>query len=198
MQDAPRISAHICDACREHFEQVKTNLVQLEVPFELDDRLVRGLDYYTRTAFEFVSGDLGSQNAVGGGGRYDGLSEALGGPHLPSIGFALGIDRIALARNATESHDPTPQAYIAYDAGASASGALILATRLRRAGIATELDHGGRSLKGQLKDAARIGARWVATLGDPSLPEGTLMVKDGDTGERTQCSPDEFEGMMHG
>ena len=198
MQNAPRISAHICAACKDHFEQVTTMLAGLGVDFELDDSLVRGLDYYTRTAFEFVSGDLGSQNAVGGGGRYDGLSEALGGPRLPAIGFALGIDRIALARDATDEHEPAPVAYVAYDEGASGSEALKLSTELRRAGISTELDHGGRSVKGQLKDAARTGARWVVTVGDPSLPEGVLAVKNGVTGERTTCRADELEGIMHG
>ena len=98
LKDAPLITEHLCDACRKHFDSVRELLDSVDVTYELEPRLVRGLDYYTRTAFEFVAGDLGAQNAVGGGGRYDGLSESLGGPQLPGIGFALGLDRIVIAR----------------------------------------------------------------------------------------------------
>ena len=108
MKDAPLITDHLCDACRKHFDDVKVLLDDVGVPYEVQPRLVRGLDYYTRTAFEFTAGGLGSQNAVGGGGRYDGLSEVLGGPQLPGIGFALGVDRIVLASDPEQWREVEP------------------------------------------------------------------------------------------
>jgi histidyl-tRNA synthetase len=161
MKDAPPISQHLCDDCREHFDTVTSILDEIGVAFELDTSLVRGLDYYTRTAFEYLSEGLGAQNAVGGGGRYDGLAEALGGPPLPGVGFALGIDRILLAQ-VGESPTPHPDAYVVGNAPAT----LRIATRLREAGITSELDLADRSTTGQLKQAERLGARWVVFVAD--------------------------------
>lgn len=185
LRAAPRINDHLCDACRKHFETVCGLLDDLDVPYTLDPTLVRGLDYYTRTALEYVAGNLGSQNAVGGGGRYDGLSEALGGPPLPGIGIAPGIDRIMLARDGGDgARTGSVQVYVVAVGERAASEALSVATRLRRAGIGADLDLMGRSMKGQMKDAARSGARWAVILGDEELATRTATVKDLSTQEQ--------------
>jgi histidyl-tRNA synthetase len=186
MTRAPLISEFICDACRSHFEAVKHSLSVLDVAFTIDPRLVRGLDYYTRTAFEFVSEGLGSQNAVGGGGRYDGLSEQLGGPPLPAIGFSLGVDRILLARGESAEKFAVPgvSVYVVALGVTARSRALSLATELRRAGIGADLDLAGRGMKGQMKDAARSGARWAAIVGEKELAAGEVTLRDLESGEQ--------------
>ena len=186
LSDAPVITDHLCDACRKHFQTVRDLLEALEVDYELEPRLVRGLDYYTRTAFEFVAGELGAQNAVGGGGRYDGLAEALGGKPLPGIGFALGLDRIVLARASEEpGNAPGPiDVYVVAQEDAARVPALELATRLRSAGIGADLDLGGRSMKGQMRDADRSGARWAVILGTEGLAGKTVALKDLRSGEQ--------------
>jgi histidyl-tRNA synthetase len=185
--DAPLITDHLCDACGEHFEEVKALLDVVGVTYELDPRLVRGLDYYTRTAFEFVAGELGAQNAVGGGGRYDGLAEALGGKPLPGIGFALGLDRIVLARRDDEGAEVASpiEVYIVSLGDDARRAALGLATRLRVAGIGTDLDLAGRGMKGQMKDADRSGARWCVILGDEELAQQSATLKDLRSGEQS-------------
>jgi histidyl-tRNA synthetase len=189
MKDAPLISGHICDACRKHFESVQHLLVELGVGFSLEPRLVRGLDYYTRTAFEFVAGGLGSQNAVGGGGRYDGLSETLGGGPLPAIGFALGIDRILIAQPAEEIPSGITAYFVAISEEA-ARVALRLVSELRAAGIGADLDLAGRSMKGQMKDAARSGARWAVIIGEEELTSGEATVRDMTSGEQERVALD--------
>lgn len=186
MTRAPLISEFICDACRSHFEAFKHSLSVLDVAFTIDPRLVRGLDYYTRTAFEFVSEGLGSQNAVGGGGRYDGLSEQLGGPPLPAIGFSLGVDRILLARGESAEKFAVPgvSVYVVALGATARSRALSLATELRRAGIGADLDLAGRGMKGQMKDAARSGARWAAIVGEKELAAGEVTLRDLESGEQ--------------
>lgn len=193
MRDAPLISDHLCDACHKHFEEVTGLLDDLDVAYTLEPRLVRGLDYYTRTAFEFVAGNLGSQNAVGGGGRYDGLSEALGGPPLPGIGIAPGIDRILLARAVEEAADRRVAAYVVAVGERGAEQALRLATRLRRGGVGADLDLMGRSMKGQMKDAVRSGARWAVIVGDEEIAAGEATVKDLSTEEQQRVP---FEDLI--
>jgi histidyl-tRNA synthetase len=183
MEDAPVITRHLCDACSEHYREVKGLLNALDVDFEEEPRLVRGLDYYTRTAFEFVAGGLGSQDAVGGGGRYDGLSETLGGPPLPGIGFALGVDRIMLAAE-DQAATGSVQVYVVALGQGSATEALKLATALRASGIGADLDLAGRSMKGQMKDAARSGARYAVILGDDEIAAGEATIKDLTTSEQ--------------
>lgn len=197
MASAPVITDHLCDPCRKHFDEVRSLLDDLGIPYELDPRLVRGLDYYTRTAFEYVAPGLGAQNAVGGGGRYDGLAEALGsGRPLPGIGFALGIDRIVLARQRLEAA-PSPVAVYVVSLGQEAGrAALRLATRLRAAGIGADLDLQGRGMKGQMKDAARSGARWAVILGEEELASGTATLKDLSTGEQESVAIDDVEGRV--
>ena len=185
LEDAPLVAEHLCGDCREHFEQVQGHLDDLGVAFRLEPRLVRGLDYYTRTAFEYVAGGLGSQDAVGGGGRYDGLSEALDGPPLPGIGFALGIDRILLAaveRGSIAGRGARIDVYVVSLGAEAARLALRLSTALRARGIGAELDLAGRGMKGQMKDAARSGARWAVIVGEAELVSDSATVKDLGTG----------------
>ena len=195
MEAAPVITDHLCADCKTHFEEVQRLLKDLGVEFQLDHTLVRGLDYYTRTAFEFIGGSLGSQNAVGGGGRYDGLSELLGGPPLPGIGFALGLDRIMIARN-DSSTTPGVVAYVVVLGDEAREAALPLATRLRRAGIATDLDLAGRGMKAQMKEASRSGARYAVIIGDDELAAGEATVRDLDTREQERCALDDLPGRL--
>jgi histidyl-tRNA synthetase len=179
MAAAPLISDHLCTDCRAHFAAVQSLLTDLSVDYTLEPRLVRGLDYYTRTAFEWFAAGLGAQNAVGGGGRYDGLSEALGGPYLPGIGFALGLDRIILARDEPSEDSSRPVTVYLVALGDDARReALMLATALRASGVGADLDFAARSMKGQMKDAARSGARWAVILGSDELDAREATVKD--------------------
>jgi histidyl-tRNA synthetase len=192
MEGAPLISKHLCPECREHFESVQALLGDLAVGFEVDPRLVRGLDYYTRTAFEYVAPSLGSQDAVGGGGRYDGLAESLGGPHLAAVGFALGLDRI-LAATTTREAAPTVDAYVVAIGERAARRALSVVTSLRRRGIGADLDLAGRGLKGQMKDADRSGAATAVIVGEAELAAGRATVKDLATGEQESISFDALQ-----
>ncbi|MFN2388737.1 MAG: histidine--tRNA ligase [Actinomycetota bacterium] len=197
MAGAPSIADHLCPACRDHFDEVQGLLSDLDVAFTLEPRLVRGLDYYTRTTFEWVAGGLGSQNAVGGGGRYDGLSETLGGPRLPGIGIAPGIDRILLALEQGKPYEPpTIRAYVVALGDGAGRPALRLATDLRRAGVATDLDLAGRSMKGQMKDAARSGARFAIILGDQEVARGEATVKDLESGAQRTVAAAEVEALV--
>ena len=195
LADAPVITEHLCDPCREHFESVRGFLEDLGIGFDLQPRLVRGLDYYTRTAFEFVTTELGAQNAVGGGGRYDGLSQALGGPPLPGIGFALGLDRIVMARSDNGDSEPVGSidVYIVSLGEEAQREALKLTTRLRAAGIGADLDLAGRAMKGQMKDADRSGARWALILGAEELAGDTVTLKDLQSGEQRMIPVDSIE-----
>ncbi|MEU0988657.1 histidine--tRNA ligase [Streptomyces sp. NPDC005953] len=188
LTDAPRLADYLCDACRAYHGQVRELLTEEGVAFEDDEKLVRGLDYYTRTTFEFVHDGLGSQSAVGGGGRYDGLSEMLGGPELPSVGWALGVDRTVLALEAEgiELAIPSATSVFAVPLGEEARKALFaVVTQLRRAGVAADFAYGGRALKGAMKVANRSGARYTLVAGERDLAEGHVQLKDMETGEQT-------------
>ncbi|MFE3020372.1 histidine--tRNA ligase [Streptomyces sp. NPDC059256] len=188
LTDAPRLADYLCDACRAYHGQVRELLTEEGVAFKDDEKLVRGLDYYTRTTFEFVHDGLGSQSAVGGGGRYDGLSEMLGGPELPSVGWALGVDRTVLALEAEgiELAIPSATSVFAVPLGEEARKALFaVVTQLRRAGVAADFAYGGRGLKGAMKVANRSGARYTLVAGERDLAEGHVQLKDMETGEQT-------------
>ena len=173
MKQAPKITEHLCEDCERHFDVVRETLDALDIAYTIDPTLVRGLDYYTRTAFEFVSDDLGAQSTVLGGGRYDGLAESLGGGHLPGIGFALGrrppTARLAHAEGVAAAARRRLRRSLGERA---ASEALPLVTELRRAGIGADWDLMGRGMKGQMKGADRSGARWAVILGDDELDGG--------------------------
>ena len=185
---APLMVDFLSDDTAQHFAAVRAGLDQLDIGYELSPRLVRGLDYYTRTTFEFASNALvGAQNAVGGGGRYDGLVEDLGGPATPGTGFALGVDRILLACDA-EGVFPAPSSTVAVFVVDVTGGqqALALCTRLRAAGIAADRGYGGRSMKAQMKVADRSGASFAAIIGDDEVAAGEVTLRDlrGDGGQR--------------
>ncbi|WP_354381468.1 histidine--tRNA ligase [Streptomyces sp. PvR034] len=184
---APVLRDYLCDACKAYHEEVRALVTAAGVVFEDDEKLVRGLDYYTRTTFEFVHDGLGSQSAVGGGGRYDGLSEMIGGPALPSVGWALGVDRTVLALEAEgiELDIPASTSVFAVALGEEARRALFATvTELRRAGIAADFSFGGKGLKGAMKDANRSGARFTVVAGDRDLAEGVVQLKDMESGEQ--------------
>ncbi len=175
--DAPVILDYICQDCREHFARVQTYLQQEAVEFELNRRMVRGLDYYCRTSFEVLAQGLGSQNAVCGGGRYDGLVEQLGGPAVPGIGFAIGVERLAMVLQAQKPYvPPHPYLLIAPLGEQAEAMALSVAGRLRRSGCRVELESGKKGLKSQMRRADRLGVRYVLILGENELAavKGTL------------------------
>lgn len=184
---APVLRDFLCDACKAYHEEVRALLGAAGVAFEDDEKLVRGLDYYTRTTFEFVHDGLGSQSAVGGGGRYDGLSEMIGGPALPSVGWALGVDRTVLALEAEgiELQLPVTTSVFAVPLGEEARRVLFgVVTELRRAGVAADFAFGGRGLKGAMKSANRSGARFTVVAGERDLSEGNVQLKDMESGEQ--------------
>ena len=182
---APRITDRLCDPCREHFEAVQAHLTALGVPFRLEPGLVRGLDYYTRTALEFyVEGREGQQQALGGGGRYDGLVELLGGRPTPGIGFGLGLDRILLAlqeQGDTPMAEPTPVAVVVGADPAATADRLRVATILRGAGIASRAELGQRKLGKQLEAASRDHAHFAVIVGD-ELADGQVQLRDLEAG----------------
>jgi histidyl-tRNA synthetase len=185
MAHAPSIPDYLCPACSQHFETVKTALDAINVPFTLDKRLVRGLDYYTRTTFEIQTGSLGAQSAVAGGGRYDGLVKALGGPDTSATGFAVGFDRLAeitgLNRN---DFIKTPDIYLAALGEKSLSLAFEWKSALCLMGIKTEMDFGGKSLKSQMKRADRLGATHVLIVGDNEIKQGSVILRNMTTKEQ--------------
>jgi histidyl-tRNA synthetase len=186
IEKLPRISQFLDEGCREHFAAVQAILTKLGVPFTLNDRLVRGLDYYTRTAFEFTHGALGAQNAILGGGRYDGLSEALGGPPAPGIGFAIGEDRLVMSlqeKASDESVVRKPDAYIAPMAGMNAEAAR-LARELRRQDLIIELGDDGFRLKKSFEAASRAGATYILIVGENEIQADAFALKNLATGEQ--------------
>ncbi|MEU3554021.1 histidine--tRNA ligase [Streptomyces fragilis] len=185
---APLLEDHLCEACKAYHEEVRELITAAGVVFEDDPKLVRGLDYYTRTTFEFVHDGLGSQSAVGGGGRYDGLSEMIGGPALPSVGWALGVDRTVLALEAegVELDLPATTSVFAVPMGEEARRLLFAkVTELRKVGIAADFCYGGKGLKSAMKSAHRSGARFTVVAGERDLAEGVVQLKDMESGEQT-------------
>jgi histidyl-tRNA synthetase len=184
MDEAPTLLERLDEADAEHFDAVRQLLDRNGIEYHLDPTLVRGLDYYTRTVFEFESERLGAQSGIGGGGRYDGLIEQLGGPPTPATGWALGVERIALALGAEEGAGQTDVFVVAE--GDSRERALALVTEARRAGVAADLDLGGRAVKGQMKQADRAGARYALIL-----PEGSQQatLRDMASGAEREIDP---------
>ncbi len=184
--NAPSILEYLCSDCAEHFEELKAYLALAGIEYEIDSRIVRGLDYYTRTVFEFVSTSIGAQGTVCAGGRYDGLIEELGGNPTPAVGFAAGIERLLIVMEQTGVKIPepeTPTVYLAGMDGECRKKAFEVATALRKAGIRAEIDYMDRSVKAQFKYADKIGAKYVAVIGGNELQEGVMNVKNMATGE---------------
>ena len=191
MDGAPQLIDRIADDDREHFEQVKALLNAAGVPYEVDGTLVRGLDYYTRTVFEFTSDALGAQSGVGGGGRYDLLAEQLGGPHVPGVGWAAGVERILLAAGEQRPADEGVDVFIASEAGITAVEFKFVQD-LRASGKKALMEQAGRSLKGQLKQANRVGAAKVVIVSPDEI-----RVRDMDTGDtQVVSSLDEAASLL--
>lgn len=192
-EDAPLILDHICEDCKDHFEKVKGYLTAMDIPFEIDPRIVRGLDYYNRTVFEFVSSDLGAQSTVCGGGRYDGMTTQLGGDDYPGIGFAMGMERFLLmleSQGIELSEQQTPDLYIAPMGETAKVKAATLMSALVEQGASVTTDLMGKSLKAQMKYANRIGARNVVVLGEGELESGKVMLKNMNGGEPKEIALD--------
>ncbi|MFB7458716.1 histidine--tRNA ligase [Streptomyces sp. NPDC056188] len=191
----PLLRDYLCDACKAYHEEVRSLLEAQGVAFEDDAKLVRGLDYYTRTTFEFVHDGLGSQSAVGGGGRYDGLSEMIGGPALPSVGWALGVDRTVLALEAEgiELQLPATTSVFAVPLGEEARRVLFVkVSELRKVGIAADFTYGHKGLKAAMKAANRSGARFALVAGERDLADSVVQLKDMESGEQTAIAVNEI------
>ncbi len=194
-KDAPVVTDYLCDDCRAHFEQVQAALTAMEIPFTLNPTIVRGLDYYSRTVFEFVSTEIGAQGTVCGGGRYDGLVEELGGPHTPALGFGLGLERLMLLMEQQGVAFPpkeTCKIFIGAMGDAAKIRAASLVTALRREGLYAEQDLVGRSVKAQMKYANKIGAKYTMVLGDSELQAGKAQIKNMESGETQEIALDDF------
>jgi len=185
-KDSPSILDYLCSDCNSHFETVKKALADLSIPFVVDSRLVRGLDYYTRTVFEMKSGSLGAQDAVAGGGRYDVLVEMLGGPSQPATGFAIGLDRLVeLVSLEKEEYKRTPDIFVATLGERSRASAFSWSCELGREGIRVEMDLSGRSLKSLMKRANRLDATYVLIVGEKEIEEGSVILRNMKTKEQT-------------
>ncbi len=190
-KDAPVILDFLCDECSAHFEKLKASLTDMDIEFSIDPKIVRGLDYYTKTVFEFITKDIGAQGTVCGGGRYDGLIEQLGGDPLPALGFAMGLERIIMTmENAGSEFVPARKCdlYIASMGEAAQRRAAVLANKLRAEGYFVEFDTMGRGLKPQMKYANKIGATFTMVLGDNELDAGKAKLKNMESGEQTDIS----------
>ncbi len=188
--DAPAMVAHLCGECDQHFSQVRRYLDLLKVPYTVNERMVRGLDYYVRTTFELVTDQLGSQNAVAAGGRYDGLIESLGGPSLPGIGFAIGVERLVLMLDQNAAGTAAPELFIAALGDAAAEQAFILMSQLQIQGVRAEMDFQSKSLKAQMRRADKLGAVRTLIIGDDELRSGQAQLKKMADGTQTSVRLD--------
>ena len=196
-QGAPFVTEYLCSDCKEHFDQLISYLKLLHIPYALNPNLVRGLDYYTRTAFEVTSEHLGAQKAVAAGGRYDRLVEDFGGPPTPAIGFAIGMERIAaLLKETWTKHYPTPKVFIATIGKEAETEGFRIAEDIRSHGLWAETNYGGASLKSQLRKADRIGAELVFIIGENELRAGKIQWKNLKDGQQGEISIEEIISML--
>lgn len=197
LNDAPSIIDSLCPECSSDFIMVKKSLEKLKIPFEIDKRLVRGLDYYTRTTFEIQTGALGAQNAVAGGGRYDGLVKALGGPNQPATGFAIGFDRLAeIVGLEAKAYAKAPDVFLAALGEQSISKAFEWACSLGLEGIRVDMDFSGRSLKSQMKRADKLGAGYVLIVGEKELEEKKVLLRNMTTQEQVVVRMEDVPGQI--
>ena len=195
-KDAPKVTDFLCDDCKTHFASVQKYLKAMGIDFKVNPTIVRGLDYYSKTVFEFVSTDIGSQGTVCGGGRYDGLVEEVGGPKTAALGFGMGIERLMLLMENQGLAFPSPaqcELYIASMGENALEKAAAIAHALRKEGMHTEFDVVGRSVKAQMKYANKIGAKFTVVLGDSELESGIVKLKNMNSGEETELRLDTFE-----
>ncbi len=198
---APKVRDYLCDECSAHFEAVKERLDSLGVEYSFNPYIVRGLDYYTKTVFEFVSDEIGAQGTVCGGGRYDDLVETLGGAPTPAMGFAAGIERLILlmeTSGASFGEERGPDIYLAGADDKGRETAFRIAEELRQKGVCAEFDHLSRSVKAQLKYADKIGSRFVAVIGESETESGKVSVKDMETGKDEEINLSDIFGYIEG
>lgn len=200
LEEAPKITDAICPDCQAHLNAVKLRLDILKINYKMNPRLVRGLDYYTRTTFEIIYSSLGAQNAIAAGGRYDKLIHELGGDEVPGIGFAMGLERIVLALDSTGKKWPEKTNLEVYNISVGSNKAyeylFELTDKYRRSGISCELDHGQRSLKSQLKTADKLKAKRVIILGERELEKGIAILRSMNTGEQKEVKLDELLDLV--
>ncbi|MGO9138011.1 MAG: histidine--tRNA ligase [Syntrophales bacterium] len=197
MEHAPQILNFLCSGCMDHFTKVKEALGMFAIDFEVNPKMVRGLDYYAKTTFEVVTEHLGAQNAVAGGGRYDGLVKDLGGPDIPGIGFAVGMERlIAISSLQDENFSMSPQLFIAALGDRAQALAFSLCNRLRTMGIKTEMDYGGKSLKSQMKRADKLSSHYALILGDREILENKAEFRDMQRGTQETIGLDDLENTI--
>ena len=197
--DAPKITDCLCEECQEHFHKVQHFLTEAGVEFELDARLVRGLDYYTKTAFEIKYPPLGAQSAVAGGGRYDGLIEEIGGNPTPAVGFATGLERVLLAlekQNLLPEMDTQTDAFVVALGEEAQGAAFKLLTKLRQAGLKAGMDYAGRSMKAQMKQANKANARFALIIGEDEVKEACVQLKDMAKSEQEKVSFDNIVDVL--
>ena len=195
VKDAPVMLDYLCDDCRKSFEELKEMLTAMDISFVVDDKIVRGLDYYTKTAFEFVSTRIGAQGTVCGGGRYDHRIEEVGGPDMPGVGFGLGKERLLMLME-QNGHQfggtAAPELFIAYIGKEAKLFSMGLLSKLRTSGIRAVVDANDRNLKGQMKYANKIGAAYTVVIGDDEVSSGMLTLKDMETGEQTSVATEDL------
>ncbi len=185
IRDVPDIKEFLCNECLTHFNNLKNTLEELKIKFEIDRQLVRGLDYYTRTVFEFTSKSLGSQDAIGGGGRYDNLFKNMGGPDIPACGFAMGLERIIMLMKKNDE-DKGVEVYICSIGDDAERRGFLLLEELRKDGIKAEKDFLKRSLKSQMREAEKIKSRFVIILGEDEIKKGVVILKNMKTGSQEE------------
>ena len=193
-QGAPKITDYLCDECREHFASVQKYLDAAGVEYTVNPTIVRGLDYYTKTVFEFVTDFIGAQGTVCGGGRYDGLIEELGGKHLPSLGFAMGIERLLMLMDKQGIEIPKPSTcdlYVAVMGESASLKSFEIIKAVRSCGLIAETDIVGRGLRAQMKYADKIGAKFSMVLGDNEIEQGKAVIKNMSSGEQTEIVLDD-------
>lgn len=190
---APKVTDYLCDECRDHFDKTQKYLDAMNIDYEVNPSIVRGLDYYSKTVFEFVSTEIGAQGTVCGGGRYDGLVEEIGGPKTPALGFAIGIERLLLLMKAQGIAFPNEDKcdlYIASIGDSATLAAAKIATDIRNNGMHAQFDIVGRSVKAQMKFANKIGAAYTVVLGDSEVENGKAMLKNMSNGEESEIELD--------
>jgi histidyl-tRNA synthetase len=186
--DSPVMLDYLCGPCKDHFETVEAGLKKLDIPFEVNPRLVRGLDYYTRTTFELVMGHMGAQNTVAAGGRYDGLVQEIGGPATPGIGFALGVERAISLMDAEGIETPRPALFISALGAEAVAFVLPVIQRLRSEGVRVDTDYTGSSLKSQMKKADKSGAGHTLIIGDQEMKNGKAILRNMKTKEQSELA----------
>ena len=199
MKDAPKVTDCLCDECKAHFDEVQRYLKDVGVEFELDPRLVRGLDYYTKTAFEIKYAPLGAQSAVAGGGRYDGLIEEIGGNPTPAVGFAVGLERVLLAlekQGLLPEHASPTEVFVVALGEEARLPAFQLLEKLRDAGLKAAMDYAGRSMKAQMKQANKSAARFAIIMGEDEIKESVVMLKDMEKSEQQKVLIDDIVNKL--